>query len=245
MKGSQAYDDFADWTPKRSSGLRSRDNELHLPTTLRRTPSALVKECENAFDAGLPIAALTLVLTIPDVCASLADGVAYREWCVKYLGLANGEKCEEERKPVKEEKEIEEGFKKIRGKGIFTASDLYQLRCAVLHAGNSVIDGKGEKYSPYRSIGVCIQNDPFNLVCSFGHNGIKVGESEEGCGYDCTIRLEALILLMAKGVRKFLEEDPKRDRETSCDVEEPSKAWRTHIGVVDFRPLLWQKEDES
>lgn len=43
-----------------------------------------MEECEKAFDAGLLLAALNLVVTIPDVCANI-DGTDYRKWCKEYL----------------------------------------------------------------------------------------------------------------------------------------------------------------
>lgn len=74
-----------------------------------------------------------------------------------------------ERKSEKRPDEIEEGFETIENRGIFTASDLYQLRCAVIHAGSSAIEGIGEKYSPYKAIGVCVQGDTCGIIASYGH----------------------------------------------------------------------------
>lgn len=58
---------IANWKPTPSKGLKCSDNEYGYPTVVYRTPSRLVEECENAFDEGLLLAALTLVVTIPDV----------------------------------------------------------------------------------------------------------------------------------------------------------------------------------
>ena len=74
---------IADWEPMPSACLKCSDNEYGFPTVVCRTPSRLVEECENAFDAGLLLAALTLVVTIPDVCANI-DGTDYRKWCKEY-----------------------------------------------------------------------------------------------------------------------------------------------------------------
>lgn len=135
---------IADWEPTPSEGLKCSDNEYGHPTVVYRTPSRLVKECENAFDEGLLLAALTLVVTIPDVCANI-NGTDYLTWCKEYLGLANdGRNMTNERKSEKSPDEIKEGFETIEERGIFTASDLYQLRCAVIHAGSSTIEGGGK-----------------------------------------------------------------------------------------------------
>lgn len=222
---------IADWEPMPSAGLKCSDNEYGFPTVVCRTPSSLVEECENAFDAGLLLAALTLVVTIPDVCANI-DGTDYRRWCKEYLGLPNdGRKMANAREGEKRPYDIKEGFEKIEDRGIFTASDLYQLRCAVIHAGSSVIKGRGEEYSPYKAIGVCVQGDARGIIASYGHKGIGHG-SQQDSAFDCVVKLEGLIFLIAKGVCKFVEEDPERDREYST-----GKGLSRQV-VVDFRPLI-------
>lgn len=221
----------ADWQPKPSEGLTDLANEYGFPTVVYRTPSRLVEECEKAFDAGLLLASLNLAVTIPDVCAHIAES-SYLEWCEKYLNLQNpGEKVAQEREEEKCQEDVSRGFEAISSHGFFTASDLYQLRCAVVHAGSSVIEGKGAIYSPYKAIGVCVQNDPYNLVVSYGHTASGVNILKD-CAYDCVIRLEALISLMAKGVCMFLEENPNRD----CEYSPKGRFMRS--GIVDFRPLI-------
>lgn len=216
------------WTPRTPSEPTAGHG---FPTVIYRTPSRLVEECENAFDAGLLLAALTLVVTVPDVCANIA-GTDYRTWCEEYLGLSNdGRKMTEERKSEKSPEEIKKDFEEIACQGIFTASDLYQLRCAVVHAGSSVIEGKGKKYSPYKVIGVCVQGDEHGIIASYGHTGTGI-ESLEGCAYDCVVKLEGLISRVAKGVRRFIEEDPGRDREYST-----GKGF-SRQGLVDYRHLI-------
>lgn len=222
---------IADWEPTTSEGLKCSDNEYGHPTVVYRTPSRLVKECENAFDEGLLLAALTLVVTIPDVCANI-DGTDYLTWCKEYLGLANdGRNMTNERKSEKSPDEIKEGFETIEERGIFTASDLYQLRCAVIHAGSSTIEGGGKKYSPYKAIGVCVHGNTCGIIAIYGHKEINLG-SQQDCAFDCVVKLDGLISLIAKGVCKFVEEDPERDREYS------TAKGLSRQGVVDFRPLI-------
>ena len=189
--------EIADWKPKASGGLKSDDNEYGFPTVIYRTPSRLVEECEKAFDAGFLLAALNLVVTIPDVCANI-DGTDYRKWCKEYMELPNdGRKMTNARKSVKCSEEIKEGFETIEAQGIFTASDFYQLRCAVIHAGSSVIEGRGEEYSPYKAIGVCVQGDACGIIASYGHKGTGHG-SQQDCAFECVVKLEGLISLIAK-----------------------------------------------
>mgnify|MGYP004487969161 FL=1 len=230
MSEKTRLDEIAAWRPRASAGVRSDANEYGFPTVIYRTPSRLVEECEEAFDAGLLLAALSLVVTIPDVCANISE-VKYLDWCEEYLKLPNsGEKMVAARKEQKTEEEISEALDAITARGIFTASDLYQLRCAVVHAGSSVIEGKGKDYSPYKVIGVCIQGDEHGIVASYGHAGSGVG-CQRSCAFDCVVKLEGLISLMAKGVRAFIEEEPARDHEYSI-----GKGF-DRSGVTDFRPL--------
>lgn len=111
-----------------------------------------MRECERAYDDGLLLAALTLVATAPGVCPRI-DGT-YRTWAAEHLHLENdGKRMVDERNDLKSEADVERGFDEILSNGIFTASDLYQLRRAVVRAGSSSIDGKGSAYGPYRVIG--------------------------------------------------------------------------------------------
>lgn len=231
MHGSGELRKIADWKPRPSDGVQSEINEHGFPTTVHRTPTRLIEECERAFDAGLLLSALCLAVTIPDVCAKIA-GTDYRKWCEEYLDLVNdGAKVENARKETKTQREVDEGFEVIERRGLFTASDLYNLRCAVVHAGSASIKGKSEDYTPYHVIGVCVQGDASSVVASYGHTGSGVDDLEK-CAYDCGIRLEGLISLIAKGVCKFVDEDPGRD----CEYSRQGDNFR-RIGIVDFRPL--------
>ena len=230
MNDNARLDEIAGWEPKPSDGLRSDLNEYGFPTVVYRTPSRLVEECEKAFDTGLLLAALHLVVIIPDVCANIADA-NYREWCHDYLGLSNdGKKMIDERKNEKFAEEVSENFDVIKKQDIFTASNLYQLRCAIVHSASSVIEGKGEEYSSYKAIGVCVRGDAHSIIASYGHSG-DGSEYLTDCAFDCVVNLEGLISLIAKGVCKFVEEDPKRDCEKNI------KKGMGRRGVVDYRPI--------
>lgn len=100
----------------------------------------------------------------------------------------------------------------------------------MIHAGSSAIEGRGEEYSPYKAIGVCVQGDALGIIASYGHKGIGYG-SQQDCAFECVVKLEGLISLIAKGVCKFVEEDPERDREYSTGKE------LSRQGVVDFRSI--------
>lgn len=60
------------------------------PRTIERSPRNLIGEARTAFDAGLLISCLTVLVTIPDVCANLIDSGnkdGQRGWCTRYLEL--------------------------------------------------------------------------------------------------------------------------------------------------------------
>ncbi|WP_353214701.1 hypothetical protein [Salinisphaera hydrothermalis] len=74
----------------------------------------LLDEINRAAQAGLPFLAVTMTVTLPDICVSLAseDGRSnrdrYKNWCANHLG---------------------EGF------SFLTPDDLYSIRCGVVHNG--------------------------------------------------------------------------------------------------------------
>lgn len=236
MGNHSELDEIRNWKPKLLPGVRSDENKYGFPTVIFRAPSKLVEECERAYDEGLLIAALALVVTIPDVCAHIT-GSDYRKWSEVYLGLTNdGNKREEDRKKSKTNDDVKRGFDAMEERGVFTASDLYQLRCAVVHAGSSSIndENSGSVYTPFRVIGICINGNAGNVIESWGHNGVGTDgeEIQDNCVCRCRVELAGLIALMAKGVCKFIQEDPSRDREYSLGDMFEQK------GIVDFRPIL-------
>lgn len=221
--------EFANWEPS-TTGLVSESSKNGLPTTIIRTPSKLIEECQRAFDAGLLCASLTLVVTIPDVCGKLS-GIPYRDWCERYLNLLNdSNKRTAARKTRKTEAELDGDFRRVTEEQRFTASDLYQLRNAVLHSASSEIeDGAyGSSYCSFHRIGICVQNNTHSLIADF--ECLSRGEEiYTNCSLDCLINLTALICRMAKGVHDFILEDPTREREFSLSD------YSYMQGIVDFR----------
>lgn len=229
MDNNLVKPEFAKWEPS-TAGLVSESSKNGLHTTIIRAPSKLIEECQRAFDAGLLCASLTLVVTIPDVCGKLS-GIPYRDWCERYLNLLNdSSKRTADRKTRKTEAELDEDFRRITEERRFTASDLYQLRNAVLHSASSEIEdgASGSSYCSFRRIGICVQNDTHSLIAIYGCN--STGEdAHTNCSLDCLVNLTALICRMTEGVHDFILEDPTRDREFSL-----SDCSRMQ-GIVDLR----------
>lgn len=98
----------------------------------------------------------------------------------------------------------------------------------------------GARYSPYKTIGVGITGNPENLLISYGHDGVGIDEMTN-CSYSCTVNLEGLIRRMAKGVEKFILEDPTRDDEYSFEkaesIEDKETPVTTRKGIVDYRTI--------
>jgi len=90
----------------------------------------LIDDVSKALDAEAYMAALSLVLTLPDICAkaeygdSLKNKERYIKWFDEYIG-------QYEKAPIKEG-EVEMPY--------LSGEVVYQLRCSVLHQGNPNID---------------------------------------------------------------------------------------------------------
>lgn len=90
----------------------------------------IISDVDKALDAEAYLSALALMMTIPDICAKAEYGgksrnkERYVKWFDEHIGQYNRPPCEEH--------EIQTPY--ISGEGA------YQLRCSVLHEGNTDID---------------------------------------------------------------------------------------------------------
>ena len=203
------------------------------PRTIERSPNNLIGEARAAFDAGLLISCLTVLVTIPDVCANLIDPSnkdGQRDWCARYLGLSGTPVVDDiDRSREQSRDHIERTMSALMREDNFTASDFCQLRNAVLHAGSSVVGGAGAKYSPFHSIGIQVFDKDSQLVIGYGATSSPEPNGVEGdCRIKITLNLTALLARMEKGVARFLNEYPELDREKG---KWDCLTW----GIVDFR----------
>ena len=203
------------------------------PRTIERSPRNLIGEARTAFDAGLLISCLTVLVTIPDVCSNLIDPNnkdGQRDWCARYLGLPGTPVVDDiDRSREQSRDHIERTMSALMREDNFTASDFCQLRNAVLHAESSVVDGAGAKYSPFHSIGMQVFDNDSQLVIGYGATSSPEPYGVEGdCRIRISINLTALLARMEKGVASFLSDYPELDRENG---KWDYLTW----GIVDFR----------
>lgn len=206
---------------------------LGAPRTIERSPRNLIREARMAFDAGMLISCLTVLVTIPDVCANLVDPGnknGQRDWCTRYLGFPSAPVVDDiDRSREQSRDRIEQTMDALMREDNFTASDFCQLRNAVLHAGSSIVNGAGAKYSPFHSIGIQVFDNDSQLVIGYGATSSPEPNGVEGnCCIKITLNLTALLARMEKGVARFLNEFPELDREKG---KWDCLTW----GIVDFR----------
>lgn len=203
------------------------------PRIIERSPRNLIGEARLAFDAGLLISCLTVLVTIPDVCSNLIDSSnkdGQRDWCTRYLGFPSTPVADDiDRSREQSRDHIERTMNALMREDNFTAFDFCQLRNAVLHTGSSVVDGAGAKYSPFHSIDIQVFNDDSQLVIGYGATSSPEANGIEGdCRIKININLTALLARMERGVERFLSEYPELDKEKG---EWEYLTW----GIVDFR----------
>lgn len=195
------------------------------PPIRYRTPTALVREARRAYDAELFMAALTVAVTIPDICAK-STRLSYWEWCDVYF------ENDVESIYVAPElfAEAPGVYEEICEKGVLTGSVLNQLRCAVLHSGSSLVEGAGARFSAFRCLDVCVQDDPEPLITCIGSSRHCSKDGRTATTFHCTINLLGLICRLERAVLRFVEENPSRDREYRG-----SGSVFVEAGIVDYR----------
>ena len=203
------------------------------PRAIERSPRNLIGEARLAFDAGLLISCLTVLVTIPDVCSNLIDSSnkdGQRDWCARYLGFPSTPVVNDiDRSREQSRDHIERTMDALMREDNFTASDFCQLRNAVFQTESSVVDGAGAKYSPFHSIGIQGFDNDSQLVIGYGATSSPGTNGIEGdCRIKININLTALLARMERGVERFLSEYPELDKEKG---KWEYLTW----GIVDFR----------
>lgn len=105
-----------------------------------------------------------------------------------------------------------------------------QLRCAVLHSGSSLVEGAGARFSAFRCLDVCVQDDPEPLITCIGSKQYCSKDASTAPLFNCSINLLGLICRLERAVLRFVEEDSSRDREYRG-----SDSVFVEAGIVDYR----------
>ncbi len=161
-----------------------------------------MEDAVRAFDAGAYLSAISLALTIPDVCGGrISPGKGSREryesWFDEYVSPSYVE-------PAEYNKHSSDPDCTSQLRCYFTGADCYQLRCVYLHEGSNAphID-KG------KTVLDLIQFRLFDPdVCECDH----VGETWYGIDGQAfrqiNLDLQRFIRLMSEGVKRFVSEHP-------------------------------------
>lgn len=104
------------------------------PKVMDTSLTGRMADIEKAFDAGAYLSAISLALTIPDVCSSrLHPDVSTRR---RYVNWFNAYVAQN----YLDEKSLETDGVMVASKYYFDGDDCYQLRCVYLHEGTNAPD---------------------------------------------------------------------------------------------------------
>lgn len=171
----------------------------------------LIEDVNKALDAEAYMAALSLVLTLPDICAKaeydnrLKNSERYIKWFDEYVG-------QYEKAPVKSE-EME--MHSLNGKVV------YQLRCSVLHQGTLNIDKSRIKEKvckiDYFTL-VVEKKKPFDIYVDAA-NVLSTSDSKEDTPFrKYRINLRRLCLIITSVTKEYYEKNKERFNFFSYDI---------------------------
>lgn len=172
-------------------------------------PSDYVTKMNAAFEAKLYISALSLALTLPDVCSTASNqdsrtsGEKYKTWINKYFIPV-----------IQADTHLS-----------IQASDIYQVRNAVLHNGSLATDAG--KPTRYHNIRFFIYSAADQLIASESSIGIGENPKTEDMEHQLTLNLANYVASMTTAVNDFLNIHPECDKEIS-------KGRLAYSGIVDF-----------
>lgn len=160
----------------------------------------LIEDINKALDAEAYMAALSLVLTLPDICAkaeygdSLGNRKRYIKWFDEYIG-------QYEKPPIKSG---ETQMPYLSGEVV------YQLRCSILHQGTPNIDTdkiKDESCRIDHFTLVIEKKKPFDIYTDFASISSMIcpRQSKPVRSYEVNIR--RLCLIIVSTVRNYYEEN--------------------------------------
>lgn len=173
--------------------------------------SRLIDDINKALDAEAYMAALSLVLTLPDICAkaeygdSLKNKERYIKWFDEYIG-------QYEKSPIKSG-ETEMPY--------LSGEVVYQLRCSVLHQGTPNIDSnniKDETCKIDHFTLVIEKKKPLDIYIDAASvsSMLHPKQSKPVRSYEVNIR--RLCLITISTVEKYYEKNEDKFTFFSCDI---------------------------
>ncbi len=160
----------------------------------------LIEDINKALDAEAYMAALSLVLTLPDICAkakydnSLKNKERYIKWFDEYIG-------QYEKPPVKSD---ETKMPYLSGEVI------YQLRCSVLHQGTPNIDSskiKDEMCKIDHFTLVIEKKKPFDIYIDTASVSSMMSPKKLKPTRNYEVNIRRLCLIIISTVEKYYEEN--------------------------------------
>lgn len=155
-------------------------------------------DIERAFDADAYLSAISLALTIPDICGDRlypeckkATRRRYVDWFNQYVAPNYPEE------PTGED----EGTAR---KYYFDGDDCYQLRCVYLHQGINATDPINRK-----TVYSMIQFRIFKAGPGCDHIGLNIDETTGKTIRQVDLDLRKFIRCLKAGAERFLEEHPE------------------------------------
>ena len=122
-------------------------------------------------------AALTLVLTIPDICSSIehseSGGKKYADWFDVYVGAKYKTEYSEDLLRTVREHLSEDDYKSLSCGSSLLGSDCYALRCSLLHQGISEISHQRAR-EVLNKINFIEPNPAINIHKSIKNNVLNV-----------------------------------------------------------------------
>lgn len=171
----------------------------------------LIEDVNKALDAEAYMAALSLVLTLPDICAKakygddLKNKERYIKWYDEYIG-------EYEKPPIKSG-EMEMPY--------LSGEVIYQLRCSVLHQGAPNIDNdkiKNEICKIDHFTLVVEKRKPFDVYIDSACISSIIGLVESKPVRNYTVNVRRLCIIITSTVREYYKSNKDKFSFLSCNI---------------------------
>lgn len=176
-----------------------------LPKLIDTSITGRIEDIEKAFNAGAYLSAISLALTIPDVCGSRLYPTAktrerYVNWFNTYVALY-----------YLDETSILIDGELLDPRYYFDGEDCYQLRCVYLHQGINIPNQEKRK-TVYNIIQFRVFDDDHS---DCDHTGSISGDLRNGVFRQIDIDLGKFLRCLKLGVERFVRAYPEMNEDSS------------------------------